>query len=415
MDLAPLQEFSGFAIALGIGLLVGLEREQRRARGDAHPPAGIRTLAMISLAGAIAQRLGPVAFALAGAFVVLGAVVSYCFTRDEDRGLSTEVAMLLVFLLGALAMLEAGLAAALGVVVAVLLASKSRLHRFAQRVLTRQELHDGLLLAAAAVVVLPLLPDQAPDPWGVLNLHRLWTLVVLVMGINAAGYVALRALGPRAGLAITGLSGGFVSSVATIGSMGSRARLSPLTLPHCVSGALMSNVSTVVQLGILVAALSASLFKVLLLPLCAAGAVAVLAALAANWRSAQHALPEDAKLLPGRAFQPAHALLFAATVAGVLLASAAIQAWLGSGALTAALAVAGFADAHASAASAAQLVASGELTAEHAALPVLAAFTTNSITKLVVAASQGGKEFLLGLLPGIVSMNLTFAGLALFA
>lgn len=203
---ADLDTLRGLAVAVGIGLLVGVERERRRAE-DGHGVAGVRTFALIALAGALAERVGGIGIALAGGFVALAALAAYRSSRDADPGLTTEVAMLVVFLLGVLAMRELALAAGLGVGVALLLAAKSRVHRFVQRVLTDQELHDALLLAAAAAIVLPLLPDRSLDPWQVLNLRKLWLLAVLVMAINAAGHVALRAFGPRAGLLLAGLAG----------------------------------------------------------------------------------------------------------------------------------------------------------------------------------------------------------------
>jgi len=224
-------ELAGLAVAAGIGLLVGIERERSKGTGAARAAAGVRTFLLLALAGAVAQLLGPLAVAVAGGFAALAALSSYRYSRARDPGLTTESAMLLVYLLGVLAMQRTVLAAGLGVAVAVVLASKSRLHRFARQVLTTQELHDVLLLAAAAAIVLPLLPDRSIDPWQALNPRKLWLLVVLVMGIQAMGYVALRALGPRAGLALAGLAGGFVSSTATIAAMGERSREEPALAP----------------------------------------------------------------------------------------------------------------------------------------------------------------------------------------
>ena len=127
------------------------------------------------------------------------------------------------------------LAAGLGVAVAVVLSAKSRVHRFVRNVLTAQELHDALLLAAAAAIVLPLLPDRTIDPWGVLNLRKLWLLALLVMAINAGGHIALRSFGARRGLLLAGFAGGFASSTATIASMGTRAREHPELALACAS------------------------------------------------------------------------------------------------------------------------------------------------------------------------------------
>ena len=408
------------ATALAVGLLIGLERE-RRKRDDEHAtdPAGIRTFALIALSGAIASLLGPVAIALAGGFVVLGALASYWRGGPGNLGLTTEVAMVATFLLGLLAKDDAPLAAGLAVGIAVILAAKSRLHQFANATLSSQEVRDGLLLAAAALIVLPLLPDTAPDPWGVLNLKRLWTLVVLVMAINAAGYVALRTFGSRVGLAIAGFTGGFVSSTATIASFGSRARQSPALRAECVAGAMMSNIATVIQLAIVVGALSMPLLRALAAPLAVTGGVALLAAFLSSFRSFR-SKPHEEENLPGRAFEPKHALVFAAIVGAVMLLAAWLQSRFGDVGLTAAAAASGFADAHAAAASAAQVFAGGGVALRAAEFAVLAGFTTNCVSKLVVAATTGGAGYVVRLAPGIVAMAIAFAatvwfGVGLFA
>ena len=406
---ADLDTLRGLAVAVGIGLLVGVERERRRAE-DGHGVAGVRTFALIALAGALAERVGGIGIALAGGFVALAALAAYRGSRDADPGLTTEVAMLVVFLLGVLAMRELALAAGLGVGVALLLAAKSRVHRFVQRVLTDQELHDALLLAAAAAIVLPLLPDRSLDPWQVLNLRKLWLLAVLVMAINAAGHVALRAFGPRAGLLLAGLAGGFVSSTATIGGMGARARRLPALATASASGAIASNVSTIVQIGIVVAALAPGLLVPLAWPLLSAGAVVLALAGVAAWTS-RVADGHDG-VLEGRAFEPRQVLLFVAVVAAVLVGSAAMLAWLGPAALEATLAVSGLADVHAATASAAQLAATGRIAPAQAVQGIVLALATNSAMKLGVAWATGGRGFALRLLPGILAMVLVFAGVA---
>ncbi len=216
------------AISLGIGLLIGVERERRKGSGGGRAPAGIRTFAVASLAGGLSLAFGS-EVVLVATTVVIGALlaVSYARSRASDPGLTTEIALLTTVLLGALAIREPVLASGIAVVVVILLASRTRLHRFVKRVLTEQELHDLLLLAAAALVVLPLAPDRAVGPLSVINPRTVWRLVVIFMAISGAGYIGLRLLGPGIGLALSGFASGFVSSSATIGAMGARARENP--------------------------------------------------------------------------------------------------------------------------------------------------------------------------------------------
>jgi uncharacterized membrane protein (DUF4010 family) len=112
-----------------------------------------------------------------------------------------------------------------------------------------RELEDALIFGGATLVVLPLLPDQSPGLFGALNPRSIWIIVVLVMAISSAGHIAVRGLGARAGLAIAGLASGFVSSIATISSMGARAAANQTILAATVAGAVLSTVSTVIQMS----------------------------------------------------------------------------------------------------------------------------------------------------------------------
>ena len=147
---------------------------------------------------------------------------------------------------------NAPLAAALGVLLTLLVSSKSRLHRLATTQLSEQELHDATLLAGAALIILPLLPNAPVDPFGVVNLHLVWALTLLMLGINALGYVARRAFGADVGLAVAGFCGGFVSSILTIAAMGRQAKRQPSVLSCAVAGAAFSSIATAVELIIII-------------------------------------------------------------------------------------------------------------------------------------------------------------------
>lgn len=399
----------GLLTALGIGLLVGLERERVKGTGPERAAAGVRTFILLSLTGAVAHLIGTVGVAIGGLFVALAMLASYRRTQAADPGLTTEVAMLLAFFLGVLAMRATPVAAALGTVLAIVLASKSTLHRFTKQILTEQELNDLLLLAAAAFVVLPLLPDRWVDPWNAINPRKLWLLVVAIMAVGSAGYVALRMFGSRLGLTLAGLAGGFVSSTATIAAMAERARLSPGSNGSFASAALASNVATFAQLSLVLAALSPELLRHAAWPLVAAGLAAVVSALLAFGRTP--ATVTDFRTLAGeRPFEPLRTLGFVALVAVILVATAIARRWLGDDQLPWVLAGAGLADVHAAAASAAQLVAKGEVAATQAMLGLLAAVASNSLLKCVVASLRGGRHFALRVIPGIVIMVVAFAG-----
>lgn len=390
----------GFAAALGIGLLIGLERERRKGTGPGRAPAGIRTFALTALLGAVSVSLGGLpALLLAGAFLAGLIVLGFRKGDGDDPGLTTEVALFLTLLLGALAVDGARLASGLAVLVAMLLAMRTRLHRFATTVLSADELHDALLLGAAALVVLPLLPDRPLGPDGALNLHTLWRLVVLIMAIGTAGHIGARALGPRYGLPLAGLAAGFVSSVATIGAMGERAARDGRLLAPAVAGAMLSSVATVVQMAAVLLVVHPPTLLAMTLPLLAAGAVAVLYG-AWFMRAARRATAAEVEI--GRAFHPGTALALAATLGAVMAAVPALRAWLGSAGIWAGAFVAGFADTHAVGASVAALARAGTIAPADTVVPILIGLSTNSVMKLVAARVSGSRAFLLRLAPGVV-------------
>ncbi len=385
------QLLAGFAAAIGGGLLVGIERERRKGTGPHRALAGVRTFALAALAGAAAEALGQPLLVAAGGLVIVALVsIAYWRDRSRDPGITTELALLVTYLLGVMAIQHPAIAAGGFVVVALLLASRSSLHKFSIAVLSETELRDGLMFAAAALVLLPLLPNQ-PVPWALgINPRQLWGLVVVFMALQAAGYIAIRASGPRWGLALSGLVAGFVTSTGTIAALGARARTDPALRIACVAGALFSTVATVVLLGIVVLTVYPPALRSLAPSLLVALAVIATLALIPLWLQRRS---EPAGLLPGRAFNLLHAMGFALLLSFVTAAVSLVNASWGVAAARSATAVAGAFDVHAAAASTLALAASGKLAAPDVVLPIMLAFTTNTIMKCFAAFIGGGGAY----------------------
>ncbi|WP_291862590.1 MgtC/SapB family protein [Bradyrhizobium sp.] len=389
------------AVALGIGLLIGAERERRKGQGPARAAAGIRTFSVVSLAGATSVMVGG-ALVLAATIAGVAAltVIAYFRSRDEDPGLTTEIALILTALLGGLSMQQPAWAAGIAVALAVLLAARAPLHYFVSSVLTEGEVRDALIFAGATLVVLPLLPSHSMGPYGALNPRSIWIVVILVMAISAAGYILIRLLGTRFGLPIAGLASGFISSTATIGAMGTRVRKSPAILTAAIAGAALSTVATIVLMSLVLAATSVATLHALAVPLVCAGISATAYGAGFTIRTLRERDIPDPH--PGQAFSLPVALIFALTLAAILIASAALRDWFGDTGIIVAAAAAGFVDTHSAAIAVASLVASGKMTAADAVFPVLAALTTNTISKIAFAWSSGSRAFALRLIPGLV-------------
>lgn len=395
------QPILSYILALGIGLLIGAERERRKGDGPARAPMGIRTFASVCLLGAVSFSLGDSILLAVMALAVSGlAVMAYKLSHDQDPGLTTEVALLITLLLGALSLRDPALASGVAVLLTILLNTRNTLHRFVSTLLSESELNDILILSAAALVILPLAPDRFLGPFNALNPRTIWTIVILIMSISSIGYISLRIMGPRIGLPLTGLTSGFVSSAATISSMGARAAQEPKLLWGSVAGAVLSTVATFIQMAVILETTNQQTLLALWLPLTFAGITALAYGIIITMIALRQKAPESINL--GQPFSLKTALIFAATVSLFMLLGAALNQWLGKEGVIVAAAIAGFADTHSAAVAVASLVSAGKLSANDAILPILAGLTTNTITKAVLAILSGNWRFVSAIMLGLV-------------
>ena len=397
-DLNPL--WLNLVVALGIGLLIGAERERSKGSGPDRSPAGIRTFAIAAMLGGVSTML----YEWLLFVVVLGVIVftatSYYSRSSQDPGLTTEIALVLTVILGSLTISDIALAAALGVMLAILLAAKAPIHGFVKHVITQAELHDLLILAAATLIILPIVPNQFIGPFAAINLRYLWLIVIFVMLIGAISHIALRVLGGRIGLPIVGLISGFISSVATIGSMGARAKTTHELTSAAAAGALLSCLSTILQLALLVIAIHPATLKPLMWPLLfGAVSIALYGGIITlhSYRNQMAATPTATN-----AFSLLSAFKFACVIAVVLIAAAGLKVWFGQAGLIVASAVAGLVDVHAAAISVTTLTLTDAISTEQAVIPILVALSVNSVSKAIMAVVSGSRLFANYVIVGLV-------------
>jgi uncharacterized membrane protein (DUF4010 family) len=404
---------AGAAAALGIGLLIGLERERHKGQGEERGCAGLRTFAITALLGYVAMPVG--GGLLLGILVLAVAMlvsVAYWRSRSDDPGLTSEVALLTVLILGALCGTAPELAIAVGVVIAVLLTYRQPLHHFARSQLTETEVRDGLLLLSAALVVLPLAPDRFIGPYAAINPRTICTLSVLLMAVGALGHIAVRTLGSRYGYAISAIASGFASSTVTIAAMGHLAGREPQNVKALGAAAILSNVATVAQVGLILGTIDISLLRHLWGPLLCGALATVAYGLCLLFRSpAAGATPP---IKAGGVFSLKLALAVTLAMTAITVVSSVMLSHFGElGVMLSAL-VTGFADAHSSTASIASLVKSGQLPMDELAGPALIAVSSNSLSKCMVAWIAGGRRFAAYVIPGQAGLTLAmWAGLLL--
>jgi uncharacterized membrane protein (DUF4010 family) len=393
---APLQgPIVGLAVAVGVGLLIGVERERKKGQGDDRDAAGLRSFIVAAACGALAQGLPVPGLVVVGAvWIGLLAVLAYGKSRSRDPGLTTELALFTTYLIGVQSVISPALGAACGAGLAALLAARDQLHRMAKTLLTEPELHDGLLLAALALIVLPLVPTEPLSWLAGMRPRPLVALVLLIMALQAAGQMAWRWLGPQRGVLVSGFASGFVSSTATVASMGSQARAQPRRAGVWAGGALCSAAATWVQALVMTAALSPTAAWALL-PAAAAGATAALAGGA--WMASAAGSAGSADTADSHPTAPAHsalrpreALLVAALLAGVALLVGQAQQRFGQTGLAISVALAALVDAHSPIASLASLHASNALSLQATTAGALLAISSNTLTRCAVAVVSGG-------------------------
>jgi len=373
---------------LGIGLLIGLERERNPAG-----KAGVRTFALVSLLGTLASLLGVYAdtgwLLPAGLLAVTGMlIVAYArVAPTEDPGTTTVAAAGVAYLLGALAGFgEATLAAALAILVTALLYFKPELESWSAA-LKREEQVSLLQFLVITFIVLPILPDRTYGPYGVLNPREIWLMVVLISGVGVASYMAMRVAGERHGTLLTGLLGGLVSSTATTALYARRSNESPALSQVALVVVSLANLVVLVRVAVLAAVVAPGILPRLAPVLgaaLAAGLVAVAFLLHRSQRGTQLALP------PAR--NPAEigmAVRFGALYAFVLLAAAWLQDLVGSHGLYIATALSGVADVDPGVLSALNLYGADRIESATAVSAIAIALLANTLFKLGVLAWFG--------------------------
>jgi uncharacterized membrane protein (DUF4010 family) len=252
-----------YLIAIVIGLLIGIERER------AHPnqkTLGVRTFLLISILGAIAGGIGNDLIAvLLTLFALTLIAISYYSSStskspDVDRGLTTEFAAGIVFGLGFAAHHIPTVAALIGPIVALILFSKSTLHRFSHKI-KASELETALLLLLGAVVVINLAPDQTIDPWQVFNPRKFGYLILILATLEFCSYVAVKLLGEKMGSLVVGFLGGFVSSSAVLLTSARQAAKEPKHWKTFVSAAIVAKLAALIELLIIVGLVTPTLIR----------------------------------------------------------------------------------------------------------------------------------------------------------
>jgi len=387
----PQSVLGGLAIALGLGLIVGLQRESAASK-----LAGLRTFPLVTLLGSVCMLLAPTAggWTVAAGLIAVAAATAMgnaAQLRDGEPnpGITTEVALLLMYGVGALTVAgDRAAAVVLGGTIAVLLHFKAELHGVVGR-LGDRELRAVMQLVLLALVVLPVLPDATFGPFAVFNPREMWMMAVLIVGLSLAGYIALKFLGENAGIVAGGLLGGLISSTATTVSWARRTREHPEA--SRAAGLVILIASTVVYGRVLaeIAAVAPPFLRAAAPPILALSA-AMAAAAAALWLLSRGREPVGVEGQPPADLKTA--FTFAALYVVVLFAVAYAKERAGTRGLYLVSALSGLTDIDAITLSVARLVGSEQIDPAQGWRLIVVALLSNLVFKGAMAALLGDRR-----------------------
>lgn len=386
-----------FAVAIGLGTLLGLERERRKA-GDGGAGAGVRTFALIALSGALAgyfsERFGLDWLALA-MFVAIAALVigMYVVTASHgDTGIATELSALLAFTLGWLCVHgELQLASWVAVAMALLLALKEWLHQLASRINT-SDVEATLKFCIVTLIILPLVPDTnyGVPPLDVVNPYKIWLMVVLISALNFTSYLLIKLVGAEHGVGLAGLLGGLASSTAVTLGFSQRSRQPGEDASTLALGIVLAWTVMFFRVVIMTALINWELGR-RIAPVIGLLCVASLGACYWLWR--QNRQRQRGEVKPGsNPFELHEAIKFGLLFGLVMVISKAAQVYFGDAGLYLAAAVAGLTDVDAITLAMADLARSDAAHLQVAARAIVIAVMANTLTKSAMAIGLGSSE-----------------------
>lgn len=416
-DSLSLTDLRNLAVALVIGFLVGFEREWTHVdEAREHSFAGARTFSLIGFIGGLAGILADGQALLIAAFlaVALLTTVAYHAEAREASGVggTTEMAILATFLLGAAATGDHLLLAAIGgVAVAIVLSIKHSVEE-AAAALSEVEVHAALRFLALSIIVLPILPNQGYGPYEAINPREIWLMVIFISGLSFAGYWLMKFLGERHGIFLTGVVGGFASSTATTLSLAKFSREGVAPARAVAAGVIAANVVMLIRVGFILAAISRTVLTAVW-PVLASGALVGAAAAFFLWWSVRDESDAKGVVDLGNPMEIKPALIFAALLAVITLASRFGADQFGEGALYLVGLVSGLADVDAMTLTAGRQAEEGAISAISAGGAVMMAVASNIVVKGVMAGSIGGKAVGKMVAAGFAAVILVGAGVYL--
>ena len=260
-------------LSLVLGFVIGLQREMHTIYSNKTQDfGGARTFSMISLFGYLSAWFStffPYFFLIAAVLMGLLLIAAYIVNSVSiaEKGATTEFAALVTFVIGG--MLNYSLpifSVFITIIVLFVLNIKDTVREYEQTI-TKKDLSAAILFMIMTFVILPVLPDKTIDPMGLVNLYRIWIMVVLVAGISFFGYIAIRILGSTHGIGVAGLFGGLVSSTAVAMSMARRVHENGFLAKNLALGIALASSMMLIRAGIEMWVINPGITRLFIIPI----------------------------------------------------------------------------------------------------------------------------------------------------
>jgi uncharacterized membrane protein (DUF4010 family) len=260
-------------LSIVLGFLIGLQREMHIIYSQKERDfGGTRTFAIISLLGFLSGWINKIFPYTLIVFIIMFSlmlIVAYVVNsiNASHKGTTTEFAAMVVFIIGAILNFSTPIAAVfLTIIIMFLLNLKEQIQDY-EKSLTKQDFGAAIFFLLMTFVVLPILPNRPIDPYGLINLYKIWVMVVVVAGISFFGYVAIKLLKAKNGIIAAGIFGGLISSTAVAMSMARKIHENGFLAKNLATAIMLASSVMIIRIGLILFTFNSNLAKIIIAPL----------------------------------------------------------------------------------------------------------------------------------------------------
>lgn len=408
MGIELIAKLQPFAIALALGMLIGIERER------SHPPGyqalGLRTFILVSLLGAMAAQIGEI-WVTVCLTIFIGAIVVAGYLRSSRRdlkrvdiGITTEVAAMVTYAIGYMTTFEPFIALLMGVIVLLVLMGRTRLHEFSRKQLRPEELRATAILLVLAIGILPFLPNKTIDPWNLFNPLQFGSLVLIIALLQFVAYAGIRIFGATKGILLSGFLAGFVSSTAATATLSHQTRKKAIPSLSASAGIILATVAMFLELILIVFIIAPKLLYAASLPILTAGSVFTLIALGIG----KYSPSDNIYPVPKNPLSILSAIRLAAFLALMLIIVTIAERTLGHVGAKFVIFITGLVEIHGVILAIATLFHQGQLSAIEAINDIGIAITASFVSKMIIIWGVTRGRFAIMTSVLLIAMLLTF-------